>query len=60
MCPTSFQAESFADWMEQMKPHYAQAHSDFMQSSASLPKEEQMQKMHEWMEAARIRFESSS
>jgi hypothetical protein len=58
MCKVSFDAEAFDAWVEQMKPHYAGAHADLMQSSADLSKEQQMKKMSEWMDAARARFDA--
>jgi hypothetical protein len=57
LCDKSFESEHFEDWIEQMKSHYAQAHTHTMQANADLPKEEQMEKMGEWMEDARERFD---
>ena len=58
MCEALFSAESFGDWMEQMKPHYGEAHTDVMQEKAGLAPEEQQKEMQTWMSAARERFNS--
>lgn len=57
-CDTSFSAENFEGWVEQMKPHYAQAHADVMASHATGNEEENMKKMKEWMDQAKQRWES--
>lgn len=52
LCDKAFDAETFEDWLEQMKPHYMAEHADFMKASKDKSKEEGMK----WMEEARKRF----
>lgn len=52
LCETTFDAETFEDWFEQMKPHYMSDHADFMKEAANKTPEEGMK----WMEDNRKRF----
>lgn len=59
LCEYEVQAETFEEWMEAMKPHYAQVHGDFMKQMSEKPREEQMAQMQKWMTEARARFEAA-
>ena len=58
LCDHEAKGESFEDWMEEMKPHYAKAHSDFMQKEGEKPEEEQKAGMQKWMDEKRAEFEA--
>lgn len=58
-CEEKFTADTFAAWVELMKPHYKNTHSDLMEQSAHLPQEEQMKKMQDWMKDAEMRFKNA-
>lgn len=60
LCDHEVQAETFPNWMEAMKPHYAEAHADFMQKKGELPPKEQKAAMEEWMQENKARFEAQS
>lgn len=55
LCDRTFDAESFEDWFEQMKPHYMAEHADFMAEAANKSKEEGMK----WMADNKARFEAA-
>lgn len=59
LCDHEETAETFAEWMNKLKPHYAQAHADFMKQMGELSKEEQMAGMQKWMEENKARFNAS-
>ena len=58
-CDHEASGETFEAWMEQMKPHYAEAHADFMKEQGERPQEEQMAEMQKWMAENKARFEAS-
>lgn len=60
LCDHQEQGETFDAWMEEMKPHYSQAHADFMQQQSQKTKEEQMVEMQKWMTKNKERFEALS
>lgn len=59
LCDHKESAESFEEWMEKLKPHYAERHADFMSKQESRPEEEQQQEMQKWMEENKKRFEEA-
>lgn len=58
MCDFEAQGESFEEWMNTLKPHYAEAHKDFMQEQMQKSQEEQMASMKKWMDENKARFEA--
>lgn len=54
LCDETADGETFEDWMNALKPHYATAHADVM-SDTTKTQEDQMQ----WMAENRARFEAS-
>lgn len=59
LCEHVAEGETFAEWMEAMKPHYKEAHADFMQTQMQKPHEEQMKEMQQWMSDYEARFEAA-
>ena len=58
LCDYEAQGETFEAWMVALKPHYAEAHADVMESKKGTP--EQMQEdMEKWMAENKTRFESA-
>ena len=58
LCDHKAQGNTFEEWMETLKPHYAQAHADFMKQKGEQSKEEQMAGMQQWMSDNKTRFEA--
>lgn len=58
MCDFEAQGETFEAWMNALKPHYAEAHKDFMQEQMQKSQEEQMASMKKWMDENKARFEA--
>ena len=58
LCEHTAQGETFEAWMEAMKPHYAEAHGDFMKQQGEKPKEEQMAEMQKWTTENKTRFDT--
>ncbi len=57
LCNYEAQGETFEEWMNALKPHYAQAHPDVMQSKQGTP-EEMKAEMMKWMDENRARFDA--
>ena len=57
LCEHEARGETFEAWMEAMKPHYAEAHSDFMKKQGEKSQNEQKEEMQKWMKENRARFE---
>lgn len=51
-CESSFQAETFQDWFQQMIPHYKENHPEVMENNKSKEEGEK------WMANAKAKFES--
>lgn len=58
LCDHEVQGETFEAWMETMKPHYGEAHTDFMKQKEKQSKEEQMAGMQKWMADNKARFDA--
>lgn len=58
LCDHEAQGETFEDWMEALKPHYMEAHSDVMSAHASDP-DGRKGKMMQWMEENKKRFDAA-
>lgn len=54
MCEHKAQGETFEAWMEALKPHYMEAHSEIM-TDPSKTKEDMMQ----WMQENKARFDAT-
>ena len=57
LCDHEAQGETFEEWMNALKPHYAEAHADVMQSKKGTP-EEMKAEMMEWMAENKARFDA--
>ena len=55
ICETTFDAETFEEWFQQMMPHYMVDHADVMEASKNKTKEDG----EKWMAAAKQRFEDA-
>ena len=59
LCDHEAQGEIFEEWMNALKPHYAEAHAEVMKGKASLTEEEQKAEMQKWMSENKVRFEAA-
>ena len=57
LCDHEAEGETFEEWMNALKPHYAAAHADVMQSKTGTP-EEMKAEMMQWMVENRARFDA--
>ncbi len=55
LCDATAEGETFEDWMQALRPHYMEAHADFMQD----PSRGQAD-MERWMAENRARFEAAA
>ena len=58
LCDYQQSAGTFEEWMNALKPHYAEVHADFMKQKGEQSKEEQMAGMQKWMNDNRARFDA--
>jgi hypothetical protein len=54
LCEHEAQGETFAQWMEALKPHYGEAHADVMKDSSKTKED-----MENWMAENRARFDAA-
>ncbi len=54
LCETTAQGETFEEWMQNLMPHYMQAHADVM-NDPSKTKEDQQK----WIAENKTRFEAA-
>jgi len=59
LCDHKESAQTFEEWMEAMKPHYAEAHADFMKQQSEKSEEEQTAGMQKWMADNKARFDAA-
>ncbi|PIR74005.1 MAG: hypothetical protein COU35_04855 [Candidatus Magasanikbacteria bacterium CG10_big_fil_rev_8_21_14_0_10_47_10] len=59
LCDATEQGETFEQWMEALKPHYAQAHASFMKEQGGKSPEEQKAEMQKWMADNKARFDAA-
>lgn len=59
LCDHEESAETFEEWINKLKPHYAKAHADFLRQKEKESKDEQMAAMQKWMADNKIRFEAA-
>ena len=57
LCDHEAQGETFEEWMNVLKPHYAEVHSDVMNSKKGTP-EEMKAEMMNWMAENKAKFDS--
>ncbi len=53
LCDFTAEGETFEDWMNALKPHYAEAHADVM----NMPNQTK-EDMEKWMAENKARFEA--
>jgi hypothetical protein len=58
LCEYEEQGETFEEWMNNLKPHYAKAHADVMSAKQGSP-EEMKAEMENWMKENKARFEAA-
>jgi hypothetical protein len=54
LCETTVQGETFQEWMQNLMPHYMQAHSDVMNDPSK------QKRSTKWMAENKTRFEAAS
>ena len=59
LCEVTAQGETFEDWMNALKPHYAETHADVMNNKKGTP-EEMKAEMMKWMAENKARFEAEA
>ena len=57
LCDYVAQGETFEQWLNALKPHYAEVHADVMESKKGTP-EEMNADMMQWMVANQARFDA--
>ena len=57
LCDFEAKGETFGEWMNALKPHYAEAHADVMASKKGTP-EEMKAEMGKWMADNKARFDA--
>ena len=57
LCDHEAQGETFEEWMNALKPHYAEAHAEVMQSKKGTS-EEMKAEMMKWMAENKARFDA--
>ena len=57
VCDYVAQGETFEEWMNALKPHYAEAHADIMASKKGTP-EEMRAEMMRWVAENKARFDA--
>lgn len=58
LCEVEAEGETFEAWMQDLMPHYMQAHAEIMNGKAGLTDEENKAEMNNWMSENKARFES--
>jgi len=59
LCEVTAEGETFDEWMNALKPHYAEAHADSMNQQGKKAEEEQKAEMQKWMVENQARFEAA-
>ena len=57
LCDHVAEGETFEDWMNTLKPHYAETHADVMENKKGTP-EEMKAEMMKWMIENKARFDA--
>ena len=58
LCDYVAEGETFEEWMDALKPHYAEAHSDVLNSKKGTP-EEMKAEMMKWMAENKAKFDAT-
>jgi len=59
LCETTAQGATFEDWMQNMMPHYKEAHADMMQKMSEKSTEEQQEEKKKWMDQMESKFNAA-
>jgi hypothetical protein len=59
LCDHEAQGETFAEWMNALKPHYGEAHAEVMKGKANLTEDEKKAEMQKWMDENKARFDAA-
>ncbi len=54
LCDHETSGETFTDWMNNLKPHYIEAHADIMSDPNKTPED-----MKKWMAENQLRFDAA-
>jgi hypothetical protein len=60
VCKYEARGETFEDWMNALKPHYSEAHANFMKQQSERSEEDQKAEMKKWEIENRARFDAQS
>ena len=60
LCEYEAEGETFEEWMNALKPHYAEAHADVMAGKAHLSDEDKKKEMEKWMVENKARFDAEA
>ncbi|MFT5036677.1 MAG: hypothetical protein ACI9VM_000240 [Candidatus Azotimanducaceae bacterium] len=59
LCDVTAQGETFEEWMNNLKPHYMEAHTDVMKGKEGQSPEEMKTEMGKWMAENKARFDAA-
>jgi predicted small metal-binding protein len=59
LCDHEAQGDTFEEWMNELKPHYGEAHAEVMKGKEGLSDEEKKAEMGKWMAENKARFDSA-
>ena len=59
LCDHEAQGTTFEEWMDALKPHYNEAHSDVMKNKNGTP-EEMKAEMMKWVAKNKARFDAAA
>ena len=59
LCEVTAEGATFEEWMNALKPHYAEAHVDVMKGKEGMSAEEMKAEMGKWMAENKTRFETA-
>ncbi|PIW37255.1 MAG: hypothetical protein COW24_00955 [Candidatus Kerfeldbacteria bacterium CG15_BIG_FIL_POST_REV_8_21_14_020_45_12] len=54
LCETTAEGETFEDWMEALRPHYMETHSEVMTDPSKTEAD-----LKKWMEENKVRFDAA-
>lgn len=58
LCDHEASGETFEEWMNALKPHYAKAHVEFMKQQTDRSEKEQEVEMQKWAAENKARFDA--
>lgn len=59
LCDHKETAETFEEWMNKLKPHYANTHAEVMKGKSGLTDKEKQEEMMKWMGENKARFDAA-